>query len=559
VNPETWIQVYDPLNCAWLSTLMAATPLVVLLGLLVLGVSAHWSALAGLSAALAVAMFGFGMPVPMALAAAARGACYGLVPIGWIVVAALFLFSLTVRSGQFEIVKRSVANVSPDRRMQALLIAFSFSAFLEGAAGFGTPVAISAAVLIGIGFSPLYAAGLALLANTTPVAFGGLGTPLIVLGEQSGIDTMLLSQAAGRQLALFSLLVPFWMMFLMSGWRGIRGCWPAILVSGGTFGLLQFLLANYHGPALVNAVGGLGSMAALAVFLRFWQPREVWRFPGEAEQPKPGGSHEQESRLTVRQVAYAWMPWIMLSLIATVWGLPPVKKAIDGAWEGANPLVARITAPRWDVSSLRVSRAPPVVRETKLEDATYRFVWLSTTGTSVLAAAIFSAFWLRMRPRVVLQQFSDTLWRTRWALFTVACMLALASTTKYSGCDATLGLAFTKSGVLYPFFASMLGWLGVALTGSNTSSNALFGSLQRITAEQLNMNPVLIVAANSTGGVMGKMINAQSIVVAAVATGQGGHESRILRFVLLHSVLLAVLMSLLTLIQAYWLPGTIPG
>ena len=558
-----WVQIYDPLGAAWLSTLMAAAPIVVLLGLLVVGQPAPRAALVGLLVALAVATIGFGMPATPALAAAAYGACFGLLPIGWIVLSAVFLFHLTVRAGQFEVVKHSVAAISPDRRMQALLIAFSFGTFIEGAAGFGTPVAISAALLIGLGFSPLYAAGLALLANTSPVAFGALGTPITTLAKISGLDEMALSQMAGRQLPFFSLIVPGWLVATMAGWRGVVGCWPAIVVCGGSFAGIQYLTSNFHGPTLVDVIGGLGSLVCLAVFLRFWQPKEVWRFPDEAGQPV-----DDVRELTRGQIAYAWVPWVLLSVLVFLWGGPQFRELLNGGSPERPNALAGVSRVAWPIPALdeHVYRTAPVVavpegsdRAAEPEKAVYDFNWLSTTGTGIFLAAILSAVWLRIPPAAFVAQFGQTLFKMRWALLTIACMLALAFVTKYSGGDATMGLAFTHTGWLYPFFAPLLGWLGVALTGSDTSSNALFGSLQRITAEQLGLNPVLIVASNSTGGVMGKMIDAQSIVVAAVATGQTGGEGKILRFVFFHSIALACLVGLLTLVQAYLLPGMIPA
>ena len=542
-----WQQVYDPLGSPLVSTLLAAAPIVVLLGLLVAGRSAPFAAVAGLMTALLGAVFGFGMPPQMALASAGYGALFGLLPIGWIVLAAVFLYQLTVKTGQFEIVKRSVAALSPDRRMQALLIAFSFGSFLEGAAGFGTPVAISAALLIGLGFSPLYAAGLSLIANTSPVAFGALGTPIITLAKVSGIGEMELSQMAGRQLPFFSLIVPAWLVATMSGWRGVVGCWPAILVCGGTFAAAQFVTSNFHGPTLVDVCGGIGSMVALAILLRFWQPPQVWRFPEEPASTTPTESHLP---LRTSQVMYAWFPWVLLSTMVFLWGWPDVKTALNDVSKLSFPIPALHE---------QVTRTPPVVLKPSPEKAIYELNWLSATGTGIFLAAILTAFWLRVRPAHFVMWFGETAWKMREALFTIACMLALAFTTKYSGSDATLGLAFTKTGWFYPFFAPLLGWLGVALTGSDTSSNALFGSLQKITAEQLGLNPTLIVASNSTGGVMGKMIDAQSIVVAAVATGQRGGEGQILRFVFWHSVVLAAAVGALTLFQAYVTPWVAPS
>ena len=560
-----WVQVYDPLGAAWLSTIAASLPIVLLLGLLLAGFSAPRAAMAGLLTALLVAILGFGMPISSALMAAANGACFGLLPIGWIVFSAVFLFQLTERAGQFDVVKRSVASISPDRRIQALLIAFSFGAFIEGAAGFGTPVAISAALMIGLGFTPLYAAGLALIANTSPVAFGALGTPIITLAKISGIDEMALSQMAGRQLPFFSLIVPTWLVWTMSGWRGVKGCWPAVLVCGGSFAGIQFLTANFHGPTLVDVAGGLGSMVCLLIFLRFWQPRQIWRFPDEEDASAPADA--PEAALTRRQVTHAWAPWAILSVMVFLWGVPQVKTFLDGGKPEQPTILAGISRFSVEVPGLHnvVYRAAPVAAQTDAagkalhpEKAIYHLNWLTATGSGIFLAAILSAFWLGIGPGAFMQQLWETLVRMRWALLTIACMLALGFTTKYSGTDATLGLAFTKTGWLYPFFAPLLGWLGVALTGSDTSSNVLFGSLQRITAEQLDLNPTLIVASNSTGGVMGKMIDAQSIVVAAVATEQSGNEGQILRFVLPHSIALACLVGLLTLLQAYVLTAMIP-
>lgn len=566
-----WTQNYNPTGSAWLSTLLAALPIVVLLGLLGLrGWPAPRAAAAGLIAALAVAIGVYRMPATMAGAAALYGACFGLLPIGWIVLAAVFLYNLTVAAGRFEIVKASVASLSVDRRIQAILIAFCFGAFIEGAAGFGTPVAISAALMIGAGFSPLYAAGLALLANTAPVAFGALGTPITTLARVTGIDEGLLSAMAGRQLPFFSLIVPAWMVVTMSGWRGLAGVWPAVLVSGGSFAAVQFAVANWWGPTLVDVAGGLASLVALAVFLRFWQPAAVWHFPDEAIAGRIGATAglsslsrsapadaaaRRERTYSAWEITSAWVPWLLLSAAVFVWGLPDARAWFDRALGGA----AVVELP---ISGLheRVLRAPPAAPSgAEAERAILRVNWLSTTGTGILVAAILAAAWMGIAPRRFVVVFWRTLVAMRWPLATIAMMLAIAYVTRYCGSDVTLGLAFTHTGVLYPFFAAMLGWLGVALTGSDTSSNALFGSLQKVTAEQLGLNPVLIATANSTGGVMGKMIDAQSIVVASAATGQSGGEGPILRFVFWHSVALAALMGLLTMLQAHWWTWMIPG
>ena len=577
-----WTQSYDPLGNAWLSTAVAALPVVFLMGLLATGrVSAPKAALAGLLCALGFAIFLY-VPeettiaewFPTMLAAAGNGAAFGLLPIGWIVLAAIFLYNLTVATGQFDIVKHSVASLSDDRRIQALLIAFSFGAFVEGAAGFGTPVAISAALMMGAGFRPLYAAGLALLANTSPVAFGALGTPILTLGNVTGIDPKELSAMAGRQLPIFSLIVPVWLVWVMAGWRGALGVWPALLVCGGSFALVQFLIANFVGPELVDVLGGLVSLVCLALFLKIWQPATPWHFPDEPARD----TNTTAPMHTPGQIVSAWVPWILLTTFVLAWGIPDVKTTLGSAdktqrkafSEGDDPIAVRPTSILVQVPELhyRIARDKPVVSKLEKEAAIYEFNWLSATGTGIFFAALVSAVWLRISPVRYLAIFGHTCWSMRWPLFTIACMLAIAYTTRYSGMDATLGLAFTKTGVLYPLFAALLGWLGVALTGSDTSSNALFGSLQTITAGRLceegvlTLDPhkakLLLASANSTGGVMGKMIDAQSIVVAAVATGQHNQEGPILRFVFWHSLVLAVLMGFLVLYQAYWGAWMIP-
>ncbi len=574
-----WTQVYNPTGSEVLSTLLAAAPVIALLGSLgLLGWSAPKAAALGLATALAVAIGVYGMPWQSAVAAAGYGACFGLFPIGWIVLAAVFLYVLTVEAGEFEKVKHSVVALSPDHRIQALLIAFCFGAFVEGAAGFGTPVAISGALLIGAGFPPLQAAGLTLIANTAPVAFGALGTPIITLAKVTGLPEMQLSAMAGRQLPLFSLIIPAWMVCVMSGWKGLRGVWPAVLVSGGSFAVVQFLVSNYLGPTLTDVAGGVTSMAALAVLLRHWQPQELWQYP-------PRDMHEQTKaneassmrNFTGRETARAWLPWAILSICVFLWGVPAIRTLLDGGktvpttpvatgqatprwWEQPN-FMAGITERRWQVPFLHQKVHPDanVVGESAAKPAEFRFNWLSATGTGIMVAAVLSALLMGITPYQFGRLFLHSLHRLRWSLFTIACMLAIAYTTQFSGTDVTLGLAFTHTGVMYPFFAAMLGWLGVALTGSDTSSNALFGNLQRITAERLGLNPILICASNSTGGVMGKMIDAQSIVVASAATDQHGDEGRILRFVFWHSVVLASLMGVLTLLQAYVWPWMIPG
>jgi lactate permease len=576
-----WIQLYDPLGHPVLSTLAAALPIVTLLATLaVLQWPAHRAALAGLIGALVVAVGLFGMPASAALAAAGRGAAYGLFPIGWIIVNAIFLYNLSVHTGTFETIRQSVARLSPDRRIQALLIAFSFGAFIEGASGFGTPVAISAALLMGLGFPPLYAAGLSLIANTAPVAFGAIGTPILTLGVVTGISPNALSAIAGRQLPFVSVLVPAWLVVTMSGWRGLRGVWPAVLVAGGSFALVQAAWSNFVGPELVDIISAIASLGAMTLLCRKWQPRELWDF---APSPFAHGIDTLPTEKTDRRaVIRAWMPWVFLSVFVMAWGIAPMKALLNAGPSGfvrysetgkapaADALLCPIVAvPRLHRAVYReypVERRPvdralihdEAYRAAHAEAATFTFNWLSATGTAILFAALVSAFFLRVPVREVALVGRRTLVQMRWPLVTIALMLALGDVTHYGGTDATLGLAFTRTGRLYPFFAAMLGWLGVALTGSDTSSNVLFGSLQIITAQQLHLNPALIATANSTGGVMGKMIAAQNIVVGTAATNQQGQEGRLLRFVFWHSVALAILMGLIVLAQAGPLAWMLP-
>lgn len=565
-----WIQVYDPLNSEWLSTIIAALPIVgLLVTLAFFEWRAQWAALTGLALALLVAVAVYGMPARSAAATAVYGAAYGLFPIGWIILNAVFLYNLAVASGTFETVKRSVAVLSPDRRIQALLIAFSFGAFIEGAAGFGTPVAICAALLMGLGFTPLYAAGLALIANTSPVAFGAIGTPILTLGAVTGLDPMLLSAMAGRQLPFVSVIVPAWLVVTMSGWKGLRGVWPAVLVSGGSFAIVQFWWSNYVGPELVDIMGGLTSIVGLALFCRWWKPTESWEFPeSEPRVPLASGGVAvvaPAAPMAARVVTHAWMPWVLLSVFVTIWGLTPVKAALTRQFWMA-PAVEVPALHRMVFRDAPVEPEParpdlltdPAYKARRGEAARFTLNYLSATGTAILLAALASALFLRIPGSQLVAIAVRTAYQMRWPLTTIAFMLSLGFVTRYSGTDATLGLAFTHTGVLYPFFAAYLGWLGVALTGSDTSSNVLFGNLQKITAQQLGLDPILITTANSTGGVMGKMVDAQSIVVSTAATNQTGSEGVILRFVFWHSVSLAAIMGLIVLAQAYWFQWMIP-
>jgi lactate permease len=556
---EPWTQVYAPIGgSVLLSALVASLPVVVLLGLLAFAhVRAHYAALFGLITCITVACLVYGMPLKLALLAAGYGAGFGLFPIGWIVLNAIFFYDVTVRSGKFEVVKTMIAGLASDRRIQALLIAFSFGAFIEGAAGFGTPVAISAAMLIALGFKPLPSAGIALIGNTAPVAFGALGTPLIALASVTGLPLLQLSAMTGRQLPFFAVLVPFWLVWALAGRKSMFEVWPACLVAGLSFAITQFLVSNYHGPWVVDIAGAIVSMLALVLLLRVWQPKTVWTF----EHDDLNAERAARPSYDTRQKLMAWMPWVLLSLFVFSWGLPDVKTALNGGTAAAPNALSGISLVTWPIPGLHnaILRVAPVVAKPTPEAAVFSLNWLSATGTSLLIATLISALLLGFSPLAIVKMFGNTLKRTAFSLLTIATMLALGFSTRYAGLDATMGLAFASTGVLFPFFSPLLGWLGVALTGSDTSSNVLFGGLQQITAQQVGVSPILAAAANSSGGVMGKMIDAQSIVVAGVATGQKGGEGVILRYVFWHSITLACLVGVLVLLQAYVFPWMIPG
>ncbi|MDB6120005.1 MAG: L-lactate transport [Verrucomicrobiaceae bacterium] len=542
----SWSQNYAPLGNGLLSAMVAALPVVTLLGLLAFWhVRAHLAALAGLIVAAAVAVFVYHMPAGLVLAAGGYGAAFGLFPIGWIILNAIFIYHISVETGQFAALQRQVAGLSSDRRIQALLVAFSFGAFIEGAAGFGTPVAISGAIMIGLGFRPLEAAKLALIGNTAPVAFGSLGTPLITLAKIADLDLHLLSMMVGRQLTFFAIIVPFWLTAAQSGWRGMKAVWPACLVTGLTFGLAQLAMSNLHGPWLVNIVSAIASMAALIVLMRFWKPAQeaavgapVVEVPKEAVDTQPAWK--------------AWLPWVFLSILVFLWGLPAMKASLN-----------TLFAPAFEVPLLHkaVVKVPPVVVKNVAEEAVFTFNAISATGTALLLAGILSGLALGLSPLRLFAIYARTFMRVRISLLTIGLMLALGFVTRYSGSDTTIGLAMAGTGWLFPFFSPIIGWLGVALTGSDTASNVLFGNLQKVSAQQLGLSPILMAASNSTGGVMGKMIDAQSIVVASVATG--GHPESpdagaVLRSVFWHSLALAILVGVMVMLQAYVFTWMVP-
>lgn len=547
-----WQQIYDPFGNMFISTALAAIPVVVMLGALgFFHIKAHIAAGMGLIAALLVAVFAYGMPAEMAGRAAMLGGFTGLLPIGWIVLNIIFLHQLTEQNGSFKVLQDSLSGITEDRRIQLLLIAFCFGAFFEGAAGFGTPVAVTAAILIGLGFSPLAASGLSLIANTAPVAFGALGTPVITLAQVHGYDLHAVTAMIGRQLPFFSLLVPFWLVWAFAGFKGMKEIWPAILVTGLSFAIPQFLVSNFMGPELVDIIAAIVSMVSLVLFLRVWQPKKVWTSPAlrgkdisasEAKPPQPVVRHSKEALIA------AWTPWLILSVFVFIWGLPPVKAWLNGLF-----------APKFPIEGLHnmIMKMPPVVTTPHPEGAVYTLNLLSATGSGILLAAIVSALVMKYNPVAIVRTFFKTLWMVRYSLLTIVLMLALGTLTRFSGTDTTLGLAFANTGVLYPFFGTLMGWIGVALTGSDTASNVLFGGMQKVAADQLGLSPNLMGAANSSGGVMGKMIDAQSIVVASTATRWFNHEGDILRYVFFHSIALACLVGLYVTMQAYVWPFTL--
>lgn len=546
-----WQQIYDPLGSMVLSTLVASVPVVVMLvGLGFLHLKAHVAAGLGLLSALAIAVLVYGMPAEMAGKAAFMGGLVGLLPIGWIVLNIIFLHQLTEQNGSFKILQDSIAGITPDRRLQLLLIAFAFGAFFEGAAGFGTPVAVTAAILIGLGFSPLAASGLSLIANTAPVAYGALGTPIITLAKVHGYDVMAVSAMVGRQLPFFSLLVPFWLIWAFAGRRGMMEIWPAILVTGVSFAIPQFLVSNFIGPELVDVIAAICSMVALVLFLRVWQPRKVWQSVSLKGHEVDGGEGHEATAPTRHpraDVIRAWVPWVILTVFVFVWGLPVMKSFLN-----------EIFAPKFPIDGLHqmVEKVAPAVPTPTKETAVYVFGLLSATGTGILLAAIVGGLGMKYSVGQLIAAYGRTFWLVRYSLITIVLMLGLGTLTRYSGIDTTLGLAFAATGVFYPFFGTLMGWLGVALTGSDTASNVLFGGMQKVAAEQLGLSPNLMGAANSSGGVMGKMVDAQSIVVASTATRWFNHEGDILRYVFFHSIALACLVGILVTLQAYVWPFT---
>jgi lactate permease len=548
-----WTQIYAPLASPLLSALLAAVPLLILFGLLASGRFPGWlPALASTCAALLLAVAAWRMPVLPALSAGVFGAGFAMFPILWIVIAALWVYNLSVESGQFVVIRATLSSISADRRLQALFIAFAFGAFLEGAAGFGTPVAITAAMLVGLGFDARYAAAICLLANSSPVAFAAAGVPVEVAAEVSGLGVMRISQIIGRQLPLLSLLVPLWLCVVLCGWRRSLEVLPAILVAGLSLALSQLLIANLAGPWMTGVLSGLFTMTALALFLKVWKPRRNWDFAdarGTAGAPLDGRPAAPAAKgYPPLAVFRAWAPFLLMSALVLVWGIAPFKRALAPAGVSFS----------WPLLDGAVLRSAPVVKETVPYRAVFGFAFLSAPGTAIFLAGTLSVIFL---PNLGIRKAIICLGRTvrslRFTILTVCLVLATAYVMNYSGMSSALGLALAGTGALFPLFSPLLGWVGVLLTGSDTSSNALFCSLQRTTAEQLGLDPGLMVAANTSGGVAGKMASPQSISVATASAGLAGDEGWLFRFTIGHSVAMALIVSAITLAQAYLVPGMI--
>ncbi|WP_312264080.1 lactate permease LctP family transporter [Rivihabitans pingtungensis] len=556
---ETWTQIYAPLGSLGLSALVASLPIIFFfIALAVLRMKGHVAGTITVAIALAIAVLVYQMPVDMAFAAAGYGFLYGLWPIAWIIVCSVFLYKVTVKTGQFDIIRASVLSITEDQRLQMLLVGFSFGAFLEGAAGFGAPVAITAALLVGLGFNPLYAAGLCLIANTAPVAFGAMGIPILVAGKVTSIDPFLIGKMAGHQLPLLSVIVPFWLVFMMDGFRGIRQTWPAILVAGLSFAITQFFTASYVGPELPDITSALVSLICLTVFLKVWHPKENFRFANDGTTkgicvPRSGKAGSALG-FTGGQVFKAWTPFIILTAMVTVWSLKPFKMLFDKG----GPLAGLVF--KWEVPHLHnlVIKAAPIVASAKPYEAIYKLDILSATGTAILISALISIALLRMKPADAARTFVEVVLELKRPIYSIGMVLAFAFVANYSGLSSTLALVLAGTGALFPFFSPFLGWLGVFLTGSDTSSNALFCSLQATTAHQIGVSDTLLVAANTTGGVTGKMISPQSIAVACAAVGLVGKESDLFRFTVKHSLMFATMVGIITYVQAYYLTGMIP-
>ena len=550
---QVWQQVYDPIGNIWLSSLIAALPILFFFyALIKLKLKGYIAATITVGIALLVALFFYKMPADRAFASVIYGFFYGLWPIAWIIIAAVFVYKISVKTGQFDIIRSSILSITPDQRLQMLIVGFCFGAFLEGAAGFGAPVAITAALLVGLGFNPLYAAGLCLIVNTAPVAFGAMGIPIIVAGQVTGLDSFEIGQMVGRQLPFLTIIVLFWIMAIMDGWRGIKETWPAVVVAGGSFAVAQYLSSNFIGPELPDIISSLVSLVCLTLFLRVWQPKRIFRFNDVGASITDQTLARQN--YTLKQVIRAWMPFIFLTATVTIWSIPPFK-ALFAKGGALQDWVFNFSVPFLDKL---VAKMPPVVAESMPYAAVYKLDWLSATGTAIIVAAVISVIYLRMKPQAAVETFFSTMKELALPIYSIGMVLAFAFISNYSGLSATLALALAHTGDAFTFFSPFLGWLGVFLTGSDTSSNALFAALQATTAQQIGVSDVLLVAANTTGGVTGKMISPQSIAIACAAVGLVGKESDLFRFTVKHSLIFTCMVGVITTLQAYLLTWMIP-
>ncbi len=552
---QHWQQIYDPMGNIWVSSAIALIPIIFFfLALAVFRMKGSVAGTITVVLALLVSLFAYQMPTMMALASLVYGFLYGLWPIAWIIIGAVFLYKISVKTGQFDIIRSSILSITEDQRLQMLFVGFAFGTFLEGAAGFGAPVAITAALLVGLGFKPLYAAGLCLIVNTAPVAFGAMGIPIIVAGQVSGVETMEISQMVGRQLPFMVPIVLFWIMAIMDGWRGVKETWPAVIVGGGSFALAQYLTSNFVGPELPDITASIASLVSLTILLKYWQPKHIFRFANEDASMDENLAAQKQQKYSLAQIAKAWSPFAILTVMVTIWSVKPFKDLFtkDGA---LHDLVISIQVP---YLHQMIQKMPPVVSEMKDYDAIYKFDWFSATGTAIFIAAIITIIFLKMKPKEAVVTFGETINELKIPIYSIGMVLAFAFIANYSGMSATLALALAHTGQAFTFFSPFLGWLGVFLTGSDTSANALFGALQATTAQQIGVPEVLLVAANTSGGVTGKMISPQSIAIACAAVGLVGKESDLFRFTVKHSITFTIMIGIIVTLQAYVFPWMIP-
>ncbi|OTG61064.1 L-lactate permease [Acinetobacter sp. ANC 4204] len=550
-----WQQMYDPMGNIWISSLIALIPIIFFfLALAVFRLKGSVAGTITVVLALLVSLFAYKMPVLMALASMVYGFFYGLWPIAWIIIGAVFLYKISVKTGQFDIIRSSILSITEDQRLQMLLVGFAFGTFLEGAAGFGAPVAITAALLVGLGFKPLYAAGLCLIVNTAPVAFGAMGIPIIVAGQVSGVDTMEISQMVGRQLPFMVPIVLFWIMAIMDGWRGVKETWPAVVVGAGSFAIAQYLTSNFVGPELPDITAAIASLVSLTILFKYWQPKHIFRFADQDANMNEDVAAQKQKKYSIGQIAKAWSPFAILTVMVTIWSVKPFKDlfAKDGA---LHDLVISIKVP---FLHQMIQKMPPVVTEIKDYDAIYKFDWISATGTAIFIAALITIAFLKMKPKDAVVTFGETLNELKIPIYSIGMVLSFAFVANYSGMSSTLALALAHTGSAFTFFSPFLGWLGVFLTGSDTSANALFSALQATTAQQIGVPEVLLVAANTSGGVTGKMISPQSIAIACAAVGLVGKESDLFRFTVKHSITFTFMMGIMITLQAYVFPWMIP-